>query len=224
MGTAIVTAVGTIIVAAITAGSTVYGIKSGRKHQVKMMELAEAASQKKVTMILFICGLIAALGLVIWSFYFIITQLIVSPKYEANTTVHYSAGVESEWAYAQQRKEYSLDKDCYLRIMTDVSASNLRGNNKEVEIKLIFTGTDICDITFFDGTAMEVQVGDNQMIFSYTLKTHKATSEEQGTVSIFKYHPNQEGDVSLKVEYGQRLDEEHDVINTISFVDDLINE
>lgn len=207
--------------AVITAGTNIALTVTGRKHEIKTMEMAEKAAERKVTMILFICGLIAVLGFVGWSFYFVITQFFVATKYDADTTVHYSAGAESDWAYAQQRKEYSLDEECYLRVMTDVSASNLKGNNKDIEVVLTFSGTDICDINLFDGVAMNIQTdaSNNRVSYSYVVKAHKEASEEHSAVSIFRYRPKQEGEVILKIEYGDQLGTEFDIINTVSFIE-----
>ena len=204
-------AIGGIVVKGIF---DVFGGWRQRKHERKMhLEARNARERVAVLIGIMIIG-IAFISSII----FLFTQYILPPKYVPTTTVYYSAGNSTDWAYANQRKEFAVNTPCYVRIGSSISSSNLRGKGKNIEVQYEFAGTDICDIELAEGRAILLTTNEENHTVTYkeTIKPEKKKNIE--TVSIFKYTPKTVGTVSVVLTYGKPLDKTEESVNSIYFI------
>ena len=149
-----------------------------------------------------------------------ITQFAMKPTYTVITDTYYSAGNESDWSYGNQRKEFSVNKDCYFRLDTLMDSDNRRGNKKDVELTITFTGTDICDISQYEGNSYSsVSKDKNKITYNFTIKTKRKSTKADINTFIFKYEPKKSGEVTVNISYDDNIAPNEDKMNKIVFVD-----
>ena len=150
------------------------------------------------------------------------SHCIFAPWFNAKTSIAFSSGVDKEWAYGNQQKEFSAAKSCYVRIGSSIVATwhwGWRyGNGKEITITYLFTGTENCAVEVSDGFLTEVKTDDpNVMEFTRKLKA-KGSDEED--VVVFRYTPSGTGSISLEVIYDDQVNSEYDARRTVYFVEE----
>lgn len=203
----LITACGGVVTAGISAGVKIFQVLRGEKRETRIRNFW-------VRLAIIVVGVL----FLAWCFYTLITQLIIKPKYEVTTNVYYSSGDDAEWAYSQNRKEFTLEKACYVRIDTGIIASNYRGTGKDVEIELVFSGSEVCDVVPMDASDLKVDYSSGKICYRYAIKTTGKNQEADLTTTIFKYVPQAAGDCTVKVIYDDRISSDDDVRSTISFV------
>lgn len=216
---------GLVAKAATDTVLTITGRKSQRLAEAAERAAIEAANNRK-KFILKVIGCILIGIFVIWSFYTVFTQFIKKPVYVSETTVNYSVDTNENWAYGNLQKEFSADEVCYARISSNITASNLKGNNNDIQIRYIFSGTADVDVELSEGLIMErfYDLDNDQIIFTSTQKSkciNKFSKESLNEkITIFKLSPKSEGSLSITIQYDDNLDEEYTVFNSIYFVEE----
>lgn len=139
-----------------------------------------------------------------------------TPKFSADTTIYYSSGEDSEWAYGNQQKEFPGDETCYVRIGCLPVSDIKEGEDTEIVVTYRFTCTGPCEIKLSDGIAEEVDSEEGVYAFTRTLRVLNSSATKEDIV-IFQYNPNGEGSVALDVIYDDNIDERYDIHNTAYF-------
>lgn len=139
------------------------------------------------------------------------------PTFTADTTIYYSAGDDSEWAYGNQQKEFPGDEHCYVRIGC-IPVSDIKdGIDAEIVVTYRFTFSGTCDVELSDGIATRVEGTEDGVVeYTRTLRAMKDGETKEDLV-IFQYSPNGEGSVTLEVIYDDQIDNRYDVRNTVYF-------
>lgn len=144
------------------------------------------------------------------------------PWFEAYTSVAYSSGTDSEWAYGNQRKEFTASKPCYVRISNSVVApwhwGYVFGLGDKITVTYRFTGTSNCQIDVSDGFLTKIETND-QNVIEFTRVIEAKSAKEDNNVVVFQYIPSGVGSVSLEIVYDQKVKSKFDVRSTIYFVD-----
>ena len=144
------------------------------------------------------------------------------PWFEAYTGVAYSSGTDSEWAYGNQRKEFTSSRPCYVRISNSVVApwhwGYVYGLGNKITITYRFTGTANCQVDVSDGFLTKVETNDPNVI-EYTRVIEAKASREDNNVVVFQYTPSGAGSISLEIVYDSQVNSKYDVRSTIYFVD-----
>ena len=147
---------------------------------------------------------------------------IFDPWLDAKTSIAFSSGVDKEWAYGNQQKEFSVAKSCYVRIGSAVVAvwrwGWRYGEGNEITITYRFTGTENCAVEVSDGFLTEVESNDPN-VKEYT-RTIKAKGSDDEDVVVFRYTPSGEGSIALEVLYDDQVNSEYDAKRTVYFVDE----
>jgi len=138
-------------------------------------------------------------------------------SFSAETTISYSAGNDSSWAYGNQRKEFPDGEPCYVRISSTMITDKKGGVDKEITVTYRFTGTEKCSVEISDGQAQKVDTNDaNVTEYSMTLNAAKAKKAKESIV-IFRYSPAGASQIALEVIYDDQVDAKYDTRNTIYF-------
>lgn len=140
-----------------------------------------------------------------------------TPVFSIETSIYYSPGDNSDWTYGNQQKEFSGDKNCYVRIgsttVTDIKA----GVDSEIVVTYRFTCLGDCNIELADGIATLVN-GTEAGVVEYTrtllAQTEKNAAED---IVIFQYSPSGASSVALEVIYDDQVDSRYDQRNTVYF-------
>ena len=148
------------------------------------------------------------------------SQGMFDPWFSVETSIAYSSGTDSDWSYGNQRKEFSVEKPCYVRIGSSVVADwhwGWRyGEGNAITITYRFTGAMNSQIEVSDGFVTSIPSDDpDVLIFTRTLT---AKSEHEEDVIVFRYEPIQEGSVSLEVIYDDQVKSQYDERNTVYFI------
>lgn len=147
---------------------------------------------------------------------------LFDPWLEAKTSIAFSSGVDKEWAYGNQQKEFSAAKSCYVRVGSAVIAvwhwGWRYGEGNEITITYRFTGTENCAVEVSDGFLTEVDTNDPN-VKEYT-RTIKAKGSQDEDVVVFRYTPSGEGRIALEVLYDDQVNSEYDAKRTVYFVEE----
>lgn len=132
-----------------------------------------------------------------------------------------TGGTDSDWSYGNQRKEFTVEKPCYVRIGSSIVADwhwGWRyGEGSAITITYRFTGAENCQIEVSDGFVTNIPSEDpNVLIFTRVL-TAKSKHEED--VVVFRYEPIQVGSISLEVIYDNQIKSQFDERNTVYFIE-----
>lgn len=150
------------------------------------------------------------------------TEGMFDSWFTAKTSIAYSSGTDSEWAYGNQRKEFTLSKPCYVRVGSSVVAGwhwGWRyGEGNRITISYRFTGAEQCNISISDGFVTEVETDDPNVI-EFT-RTIVAKGSEVEDVAVFQYSPKGAGNVSLEVIYDDQVKSQYDERNTVYFINE----
>jgi len=149
------------------------------------------------------------------------SQGMFDPWYSVETSIAYSSGTDSDWSYGNQRKEFTVEKPCYVRIGSSIVADwhwGWRyGEGSAITITYRFTGAQNCQIEVSDGFVTSVPSEDpNVLIFTRVLT---AKSEHEEDVVVFRYEPIQVGSISLEVIYDNQIKSQFDERNTVYFIE-----
>lgn len=141
------------------------------------------------------------------------------PSYRVDTSINYSAGDDSDWSYGNQRKEFSSQDSCYVRVGCTAITDKNKGVDHEIVVTYRFTGTKNCDVEVSEGIVTEVATNDtNIMEFTRSLYTKKEKRAEEDVV-IFRYDPKAEGSITVEVIYDGEIESRYDKSSTIYFED-----
>ena len=148
------------------------------------------------------------------------TEAVTNTAYSAQTTIHYSSGEDSNWAYGDLRKEFPAEKDCYVRVTNKVIRNKIKPFSKDIDIKITyrFTGVNNCNVEVADGLVNEVSNSTDSNVVEYEmmLKTNSESKAEDNIV-VFKYTPTNNGSMVLEVLYDDNIIEQNDKKSTIYF-------
>ncbi len=137
--------------------------------------------------------------------------------FSAETTISYSAGDDSMWAYGNQRKEFPDGEPCYVRIGNRVITDKKSGVDREIIVTYRFTGTKNCSVEISDGQAKEIDTEDSNVTeYTMILNADKAKKAQENIV-IFRYSPKGAKQIALEVIYDDQIDVKYDTRNTIYF-------
>ena len=147
---------------------------------------------------------------------------LFDPWFSAQTSIAYSSGSDSDWAYGNQRKEFPITTPCYVRVANSIVAEWhwgwFYGEGTEITITYKFTGTENCTVEVADGFLTQVETDEpNTIVYTRTLTAKKSHEED---VVIFRYDPIQVGSISLEVIYDENVDPQYDELNTAYFVEE----
>ena len=130
--------------------------------------------------------------------------------------------MDSEWAYGNQRKEFTSSKPCYVRISNSIVApwhwGYVYGLGKKITVTYRFTGTANCQVDVSDGFLTKVQT-KHPNITEYTREIEAKASKDDNNVVVFQYMPSGAGSISMEVVYDAQVNSKYDVRSTIYFVD-----
>ena len=143
---------------------------------------------------------------------------IFDVTYTVDTAIAYSDGNDNNWAYGNQRKEFSADDDCYVRIGSTAVTNKKKGVDEKIKVVYRFTGVENCKVELTDGMGTELDTQDaNVKEFEGTLYPKKKKAAKE-SIAIFKYIPSGEGSITLEVIYDDNVDPQYDKRNTVYFV------
>ena len=139
-------------------------------------------------------------------------------SFTVDTAIGYSDGSDNNWAYGNQRKEFSADDDCYVRVGSKAITDKKKGVDEKIKVTYRFTGVDNCNVELTDGMSTELESQDpNVKEFEGTLYPKKK-NKAQESIAVFKYDPSGEGSITLEVIYDDNVDSQYDKRNTVYFV------
>ena len=82
-------------------------------------------------------------------------------SFTVDTAIGYSDGNDNNWAYGNQRKKFSADDDCYVRVGSTAITDKKKGVDEKIKVIYRFTGVENCDVDLTDGMGTEfVQLED----------------------------------------------------------------
>lgn len=93
----------------------------------------------------------------------------ISTDYGCVSSITYSAGSSSEWAYGNQRKEFDAGSACYARIGEGIYADKKYNIGNPIKVTYRFTITGDCSIDVADGVVEKVDTKEKN-VFEYTRK------------------------------------------------------
>ena len=147
---------------------------------------------------------------------------LFDPWFEAKTSIAFSSGVDKEWAYGNQQKEFSAEKSCYVRIGSSIVATwhwGWRyGKGSEIGVTYRFTGTENCKVEVSDGFLTEIRT-DNPNVKEFH-RSIRAKGSENEDVVVFRYTPSGAGSISLEVIYDNQVNSEYDARRTVYFIEE----
>ena len=125
-----------------------------------------------------------------------------SRRFAVQTKIYYSAGSLTDWEYSNQRKEFSVSDSAYARITTTVAAGNAVSVNEYAEFSIIFTGTDVCDVSLSESEIKPVSTEEDSERHTKTFTfRQKASQNAQEEIYIFRYAPQKTGQISVEIQY-----------------------
>lgn len=134
-------------------------------------------------------------------------------KFEVESDIRYSANGGA--SYGNQTKEFSSNKECYVRIQSKV-ISNGAGKDDTVYVTYKFTGTDKYSVKLSEGMAKRIQGEDNTIVYIQELIADKEKNAEENVV-IFQLTPFGEGSARVNVLYGDNVEARYDKNSEIYF-------
>ncbi len=138
--------------------------------------------------------------------------------FTVDTTISYSDGNDNNWAYGNQRKEFSATNDCYVRVGSTAITDKKKGVDEVVTVTYRFTGVENCKVELTDGIGTELNSEDpNIKEFEGKLYPKKKKQAKE-SIAIFKYNPSGEGSITIEVIYDDNIDPQYDKRNTVYFV------
>ena len=141
---------------------------------------------------------------------------LLNPDYSANTDIVFSEGNSEEWKYSHNKREFPV-KPCYSKISTTAITKHFWGKEDELQVYMIFTGSQNCDIESTKGVVDTVESEDpNVMIFKKTLYAAKEKKAETIT-SEFKIVPQKACGLRIDVVYDSTVPRKFDDSSTIYF-------
>ena len=144
-----------------------------------------------------------------------------SPKplatYSVSTTIAYSAGDDSNWSYGNQRKEFSHEDDCYVRVATTTIADKKKGVDHEILVTYRFIGVQNCSVELSDGIAKKLESSDPNILEYQRSLYPKLEKQAAESVVIFRYSPKSTGSLKLEVIYDDQISAQYDLANTVYF-------
>lgn len=178
-----------------------YGRENRRRKAEADFKMKIFGIVKKIVLIAAIC--------------FLYIQVIKHPNYQIETGLYYSAGDQSNWSYMLQQKEYSASEPCYVRFSTKVTADNWRGKRSEVGVRLTFDSGDIAKVSLVDGVPIQTMQEDtNKITYEFIVEP-----DDKEMIAIFRYDPKRAGEVSVDVQYDDKVKSSNNMRNTIFFKD-----
>lgn len=159
---------------------------------------------------------ILAVIVVVWGYKKV--RNYINTDYGCSSSITYSAGSSSEWAYGNQRKEFDAGSTCYARIGEVIYAEKKYNIENEINVTYRFTINGDCSIDLSEGKAEKVDTNDENVV-EYTRKLKaQDPSKIAEDVAVFRYVSKGEGSIKLEIKYGRRIKKEFDTQSTIYFV------
>ena len=141
-------------------------------------------------------------------------------SFTVDTAIAYSDGSDNNWAYGNQRKEFSADDDCYVRVGSTAVTDKKKGVDEKIKVIYRFTGVEKCSVELTDGIGTELESQDTNVKEFEGILYPKKKKAAKESIAIFKYEPSGEGSITLEVIYDDNVDSQYDKRNTVYFVKD----
>lgn len=147
-------------------------------------------------------------------------EFIVEPDFYVTQNVLYSAGVDADWAYAQNRKEFSVGENCYMKYKLSIKSSNSKGDGKEVGLTISIPKISSVQATKFDGNPIlpEHDEINNVTTYKITAIAYKNVSDKQEFGCVFQYVPNDVGYIQVTFIFDNPIKSSYNMQSTIVFV------
>lgn len=148
-------------------------------------------------------------------------EYIAEPEYYVYNTTMYSAGVDAEWAYAQNRKEFNVGENCYMKYKVKIQSSNKKGDGKEIGVTISIPKVDNVQAIKLDGNPVTPIVDEINNITSYhfTIVAYKDTSDKPEFGCVFQFIPNATGYINVTFDYDSPIKSSYDYESTIQFLE-----
>lgn len=141
----------------------------------------------------------------------------VKLKYSVDTKIAYSADNLDDWVYRNLKKEFSVDKPCYVRLDLTPTTNRFWGVDDEIKGTISFVGVNNCDVESTDGVVKAKKTNDvNRKAFTVVLKPQTEKNAETATY-IFKYKPKKACKMVVKVVFDDNVDQTDDKKNAVYF-------
>ena len=139
--------------------------------------------------------------------------------YQSVSTITYSAGSSSDWAYGNQRKEFSAGGACYARIGDCIYTDKKNNVGNKIKVTYSFTTEGDITIDLSEGKAERVNSKDDKVVKFTRVIAAQSTSNSAEDVIIFRYVSKTQGSISLEVTYDYHIRDEYDLQSTIYFIE-----
>ncbi len=170
-----------------------------------------------------IAGCAAGLALIATTAYFgvkLSKEYLAEPEYYPSLSVLYSAGVDADWAYAQNRKEFNVGEPCFMKYKLAIRSSNMKGNGKEIGLMVSIPKITSVQATKFDGQPVLPEHDEIHNVTTYkmTAVAYKDISDKPEFGCVFQYLPNDVGTIKVTFMFDAPIKSSFNFESTISFV------
>lgn len=139
----------------------------------------------------------------------------------------YTAASEFYWSadagatYGNRTKEYEVGENVYMQLIVKVESSS----KKQEEVGVTLTIPYVQDVVskYMDGQIItpEVDEVNHTTVYNFTVISSKNANE---TNFVFKFVPTKATDITITLEFDDKVSSIYDKQNTITFVDSVIPE
>lgn len=147
-------------------------------------------------------------------------EYLAEPEYYVTQKVMYSAGVNADWAYAQNRKEFDVGENCYMKYILSIRSSNSKGNGKELGLTIAIPKITNVQATKMDGGQIPPEHDEINNVTTYkmTAVAYKDVSDKPDFGCVFQYIPNDVGYIQINFTFDSPIKSSYNMQSTITFV------
>lgn len=148
-------------------------------------------------------------------------EYIADPEYVVTQSVLYSAGVDADWAYAQNRKEFNVGENCYMKYKLSIQSSNLKGDGQELGLTISIPKITSVQATKLDGAPIPPEHDEINNVTTYkmTAVAYKDVADKPSFGCVFQYIPNDVGSINITFIFDSPVKSSYNLQSTIVFVE-----
>ena len=171
-----------------------------------------------------IAGIIGGVAALVTTTYFGINhgkEYIKEPEYYVYSTTMYSAGVDADWAYAQNRKEFNVGENCYMKYKVKIQSSNLKGDGEEIGVTVTIPKVNNVQAILLDGNDIDPEPDpiNNVQRYYFKIVAYKDLSDKPDFGCVFQFIPNSTGYIDVTFDYDSPIKTSFDYKSSIQFIE-----
>jgi hypothetical protein len=176
------------------------------------MKSIKGMKGKDIAIIVLSLLMAIAVGLGIW---WLVVKIIScqETQYEAAAEFYYSS--DKGATYGNRTKEYAVGETVYMQVI--VKATTNKSKVEDVNVTLTIPKITAVDAKYYDGQIITpvYDAVQNVTVYEFTITASKTATEWN---CVFQFIPNSEAEVSMTLEFDDKIDSKYDRQNTIKFV------